>query len=197
MLKPYVVESSGFKAVRKKCVTVFADGWGLAPPTTADVAWSAESEMPTGAGEVAAGAAIAAARVYADSIADGAIDRDRAGQVPYPELAALDASGLLAITVPAANGGPDKRLSELLLALSDVLLRHPIAVQAAFASLAAEGRRFAETPEGGRCKEDLAASELFDRVRLVWRSLGMHAFVEQPTEILPSFTLASCSPTIW
>ena len=51
--------------------------------------------------------AVAAARSYADSIVDGAIDRDRAGQVPYPELAALDASGLLAITVPAAHGGPD------------------------------------------------------------------------------------------
>ena len=51
--------------------------------------------------------AVAAARAYADSIADGAIDRDRAGKVPYPELAALDASGLLAITVPAAYGGPD------------------------------------------------------------------------------------------
>ena len=53
--------------------------------------------------------AVAAARAYADSIADGAIDRDRTGQVPYPELAALDASGLLAITVPAAYGGPDLR----------------------------------------------------------------------------------------
>jgi hypothetical protein len=89
----------------------------------------------------------------------------------------------------AATEEPDKPLAELLLALSDVLLRHPIAVQAAFAALAAEGRRFAETPEGARCKEDLAASELFDRVRLIWRSLGMHSFVEQPTEILPSFFL--------
>lgn len=90
---------------------------------------------------------------------------------------------------PPATAAPEKPLAELLLALSDVLLRHPIAVQAAFAALAAEGRRFAETPEGARCKEDLAASELFDRVRLIWRSLGMHAFVEQPTEILPSFFL--------
>ena len=51
--------------------------------------------------------AITAARGYAASIADGAIGRDRAGRVPYPELAALDASGLLGITVPAAYGGPD------------------------------------------------------------------------------------------
>ena len=51
--------------------------------------------------------AIAAARAYAASIADGVIERDRAGAVPYAELAALDASGLLGITVPAAYGGPD------------------------------------------------------------------------------------------
>ena len=51
--------------------------------------------------------AITAARGYAASIADGAITRDRAGKVPYPELAALDASGLLGITVPAAYGGPE------------------------------------------------------------------------------------------
>ena len=50
---------------------------------------------------------MAAARDYADSIAPGVIARDRAGQVPVAELAALDASGLLGITVPAAHGGPD------------------------------------------------------------------------------------------
>jgi SfnB family sulfur acquisition oxidoreductase len=58
--------------------------------------------------------AVATARAYAASIADGAIARDRAGKVPYPELAALDASGLLGITVPAAYGGPD--LSPVVLA---------------------------------------------------------------------------------
>jgi SfnB family sulfur acquisition oxidoreductase len=51
--------------------------------------------------------AITAARAYAESIAGGAIERDRAGQVPVAELAAFDASGLLAITVPAEDGGPD------------------------------------------------------------------------------------------
>ncbi len=58
--------------------------------------------------------AIAAARAYAASIADGVIDRDRAATVPHAELAALDASGLLGITVPAAHGGPD--LSPVVLA---------------------------------------------------------------------------------
>jgi SfnB family sulfur acquisition oxidoreductase len=58
--------------------------------------------------------AFAAARAYAESIASGVIQRDRAGAVPYDELAALDASGLLAITVPAAHFGPD--LSPVVLA---------------------------------------------------------------------------------
>lgn len=51
--------------------------------------------------------AISAATAYADSIADGVIDRDRAGRVPVTELAAFDATGLLGITVPGEHGGGD------------------------------------------------------------------------------------------
>ena len=58
--------------------------------------------------------AIEAAGTYAGEIAGGAIDRDRGGAVPWAALKALDASGLLAITVPKAHGGPD--LSPVVLA---------------------------------------------------------------------------------
>ncbi len=58
--------------------------------------------------------ALAAARGYAASLVSGVIERDRAGVVPWADLAALDASGLLAITVPAAHGGPE--LSPVVLA---------------------------------------------------------------------------------
>ena len=51
--------------------------------------------------------AIRAAREFAASIAGEVIERDRAGAVPARELAALDATGLLGITVPRAYGGPD------------------------------------------------------------------------------------------
>ncbi|MGO9955108.1 MAG: SfnB family sulfur acquisition oxidoreductase [Solirubrobacteraceae bacterium] len=51
--------------------------------------------------------AIATAGEYAASIANGAIDRDHSGAVPVDVLAALDASGLLAITLPRAYGGAD------------------------------------------------------------------------------------------
>ena len=50
--------------------------------------------------------AVAAARTYADAIAPGAAERDRAGVAPRAELAALDATGLLAVTVPRGDGGP-------------------------------------------------------------------------------------------
>jgi SfnB family sulfur acquisition oxidoreductase len=60
-----------------------------------------------------AGEAVAAARAYAESIAGGVIERDRSGRVPVRELAALDASGLLAITVPRAYGGPELGASVL------------------------------------------------------------------------------------
>ncbi|GIF03826.1 acyl-CoA dehydrogenase family protein [Actinoplanes siamensis] len=52
--------------------------------------------------------AVAAAHRLAAEIAPGAIQRDRDGAtvIPSAALAALDSSGLLAITVPAADGGP-------------------------------------------------------------------------------------------
>ncbi|MBV9802943.1 MAG: SfnB family sulfur acquisition oxidoreductase [Solirubrobacterales bacterium] len=51
--------------------------------------------------------AVLAARRFAGAIAPGAVGRDRSGAVPVAELADLDASGLLAITVPRAHGGAD------------------------------------------------------------------------------------------
>ena len=50
--------------------------------------------------------AVAAARTYAQAIAGGAADRDRAGVAPRAELAALDATGLLGLTIPRCEGGP-------------------------------------------------------------------------------------------
>jgi alkylation response protein AidB-like acyl-CoA dehydrogenase len=53
-------------------------------------------------------AALAAATQVAAALAPGVIQRDRDGAaaVPSEALAALDSSGLLALTVPAADGGP-------------------------------------------------------------------------------------------
>jgi len=73
--------------------------------------------------------AIAAAREYATSIAAGAIRRDRSGAVPAAELAALDASGLLAITMPREHGGPDLRASVLAEAVRSIAAVDPAIAQ--------------------------------------------------------------------
>jgi SfnB family sulfur acquisition oxidoreductase len=54
------------------------------------------------------GEAVAAATELAAALAPGAIDRDRNGAdvVPHEALGLLDGSGLLALTVPAEDGGP-------------------------------------------------------------------------------------------
>lgn len=56
---------------------------------------------------VSAAEAVTAAGAYAASIGDGVIERDRTGRLPVEALAALDASGLIGITVPAEHGGSD------------------------------------------------------------------------------------------
>jgi SfnB family sulfur acquisition oxidoreductase len=112
--------------------------------------------------------ASAAARAYAESIASGVIQRDRAGAVPYAELAALDASGLLGITVPAARFGPD--LSPVVLAevirtiaavdpaIAQVPQAHFLFVDvlAVYGSPAQQERLFADVLAGARLGNGLA-----------------------------------------
>jgi hypothetical protein len=80
----------------------------------------------------------------------------------------------------------DDELGRVLAALRGVLLRHPIAAQAAFAALVTEGRRYAVTEEGAAWYERIAESVLLDRVRLIWDAAGMTAFVPEGSETLPS-----------
>jgi SfnB family sulfur acquisition oxidoreductase len=114
--------------------------------------------------------AIAAARVYAESVADGVIERDRAGAArpPVEELARLDASGLMAITVPRSSGGPDlgaRVLAEVIAtvaavdpALAQVPQGHFLLCDVLAIWGAAEPRRrlFAEVLDGGRLGNALA-----------------------------------------
>jgi SfnB family sulfur acquisition oxidoreductase len=127
---------------------------------------------------------LAAARTYAESLASGVIERDRAGSVPWADLAALDASGLLGITVPAANGGPD--LSPVVLAevirtiaavdpaIAQVPQAHFLFVDvlATLGSPAQRQRLFADVLAGARLGNGLAerggkhAQDLDTRLRL-------------------------------
>ncbi|EAU66243.1 hypothetical protein STIAU_3813 [Stigmatella aurantiaca DW4/3-1] len=75
---------------------------------------------------------------------------------------------------------------ELLRRLQSLLLQHPLAAQAAFSALIAEGRRFAATPEGAVWKEALANSELVRNGRLLWDVLSLNLLEEEPSTVVPS-----------
>ena len=51
------------------------------------------------------------------------------------------------------------------------MARHPAAVVEAMAALVAEGRTFAETPDGRAWAERLRGSELLRRARTLWEGL--------------------------
>jgi SfnB family sulfur acquisition oxidoreductase len=120
------------------------------PPAQAEVLFSATE-------------ALAAARNYAGSIASGVIGRDRAGAVPYAELAALDASGLLGITVPAAHFGPD--LSPVVLA---EVIRTIAAVDPAIAQVPQAHFLFVDvlSVHGSPAQQERLFTEVLDGARL-------------------------------
>ena len=112
--------------------------------------------------------AVAVAQQYAESLLDGVIARDRAGGVPYEELARLDASGLLGITVPREHGGPDLSpvtLTEVIRAIATVdpaIAQAPqghfmfVDLLAVWGSAEQQRRLFAEVLAGGRLGPALA-----------------------------------------
>jgi SfnB family sulfur acquisition oxidoreductase len=129
--------------------------------------------------------ALAAVRAYAASLTSGVIERDRAGSVPWADLAALDASGLLGITVPAAHGGPE--LSPVVLAevirtiaavdpaIAQIPQAHFLYVDAlaTLGSAAQQQRLFAEVLAGARLGNGMAerggqhAQDLKTRLQLM------------------------------
>ena len=70
-----------------------------------------------------------------------------------------------------------------------LLLRHPVAAQAAFKALIAEGRRFAATEEGAAWREALASSDLLRQLRRVWDAVSLNMLEDNPSTIVPSVYL--------
>jgi SfnB family sulfur acquisition oxidoreductase len=77
---------------------------------------------------VTAQEAYAVADAFAESLRETVIERDRSGALPVAELARFDGSGLLSLTVPAADGGP-----ELPVAVLTEVIRRIAAVDPAIA----------------------------------------------------------------
>jgi SfnB family sulfur acquisition oxidoreductase len=74
--------------------------------------------------------ALAAADEFAVSIQESVIERDRTGELPVRELARFDATGLLAITVPEVDGGPELPMTTLAEVIRRIAVVDPAIAQA-------------------------------------------------------------------
>lgn len=99
--------------------------------------------------------------------------------------------GLLLKNTPVQAGSPGgsphaDEVTALLHRARRLLLQHPIAAQAAFCALVAEGRRFAATPEGRQWAAALATSPLIRHASELWGALGLDMLEEDPDTVVPS-----------
>lgn len=86
---------------------------------------------------------------------------------------------------PAPEEG-DEGLGALLLEAQRALLMHPIAAQAIFSGLVAEGRRYAETEDGAALLAGLRASPTFARASDAWVTLAGGVVRADPDVVLSS-----------
>jgi hypothetical protein len=91
---------------------------------------------------------------------------------------------------------PDDELSRLLSELRWLLVKHPIAAQAAYRALVREGRAFAQTDEGRAWRARLERSELVRRGTSLFElgTIGMlDADSDQllPTQLIDAFARAA------
>ncbi len=142
-----------------------------------------------------AGAPVSAAAVGAAGDApEPAFDAIRLQSLIFEEshrirnllLDALGGRGPARPDPPPPEEWTDADVLRLLDQAQGVLLRHPVAAQAGFAALVAEGRRFAGTPEGARWAAVLAGSELMQRARWVWETTSLNLLEEDPDTLVPS-----------
>lgn len=101
--------------------------------------------------------------------------------------------------VPAADKAVEDEHFEWLRQFQVLLLQHPVAAQALFSALVAEGRRFATTPEGEAWKAALAGSDLVRNGRQLWEALSLNLLEEDASTVVPTTYLeaifrASSSP---
>lgn len=80
--------------------------------------------------------------------------------------------------------------------LQETLLRFPMASQAAFSALVAEGRQYAKTPDGQRMLVALARSPRTARARVIWEVLTMSSITDKVSGAIPSVYLDKLARTL-
>jgi len=75
---------------------------------------------------------------------------------------------------------------QVLESLHRVILTHPVACQAMFSALRAEGLAFMQTERGRVLAERLSRSELIHRARMAWEASSRSILDEKADGVLPS-----------
>ena len=123
---------------------------------------------------------------------DAARDRARAGRDAGRGKRAKASAAASSSSAGASLDASASLLRELQLGL----LRYPVATQAAFRALVAEGRRFAASPDGTELEARLLASPEFRRLRRIYESLTWHMLEERGESTLPSNYLDALAQVI-
>ena len=66
------------------------------------------------------------------------------------------------------------------------IFEHPVAAQAAFAALVAEGREFAKTPEGAAWHERLSNARFIEKAQTIWEGVALNVLEDDASTVIPS-----------
>lgn len=113
-----------------------------------------------------------------------------------PPGAARELTGQLGSTSDFATDDGDRETFETLRLAQEVLMRFPMAAQAAFNVLVAEGREYARTPEGAELFSRLAHGNQANRLRVIWEILTLSGITEQKSSAIPSVFLDRLARTL-
>lgn len=75
---------------------------------------------------------------------------------------------------PPHDAGADRTTYDVLLGLRRAVLGNPAAARGLHDVLVAQGRRYAETPDGARLRDALASSQAVENLRLVWETVSLN-----------------------
>lgn len=126
---------------------------------------------------------------------------------PYEQLRAvvelaseLQRLRVAALRPPVPQTAADP-VAAMVFAAHHLLHTHPIATQAAFQALVAEGRRAAATPEGRGRLEAMAADPRLDAARRLWDASALRLLQEDagapvPSSLLDAWMQAAGSPDL-
>jgi len=87
---------------------------------------------------------------------------------------------------PGSESQVDADELQTLKRLRRAIFRYPMATQAMFSALVAEGRQYATTEEGAEWRKRLGYAKATGRARMLWETLSLGTFSERSEEPLPS-----------